>query len=326
MKRILITLLSLCLPIAAQEKPSEKEQLLAALMNAETLPSLNEAIDKGKKAGLPEQMFLEARFVFLVNEDDRAALAALAPQLEAHLPQFSPDNTMLFAVKEDFESIIHYTKALAALEKNDNDLFKKHITEAFWLSPSHAAQFAPLINDLRMKEAMKKITLPLADTFEDQKTKGKKTPLTEVIGDSPAALLHFWSPWVQQSMAAMTEISTVSETLLKNNIPVASILVGSSAESRKDADAHLGEEGKDHPGLWLVDREKNSLSSILRISSFPSVTLISPEGKILFNGDPADERLWKILATLNPKISPPTINPVLPEDDPTSPKTPKPGE
>jgi hypothetical protein len=43
------------------------------------------------------------------------------------------------------------------------------------------------------------------------------------------------------------------------------------------------------------------------------VVLASREGKILFNGDPADGRLWKILAGLNPKITPPTIDPVLPE-------------
>lgn len=38
---------------------------------------------------------------------------------------------MLFAVKEDFASIVQYTKALAALQKNQMTLFEKHITEAF---------------------------------------------------------------------------------------------------------------------------------------------------------------------------------------------------
>ena len=314
MKLILLTLLALKISVSAQEKADDKDLLLDALMNAADLPALNQAILDAKKSGLPEQMLLEARFVFLVNEDDRPALAALAPELEAHLPKFSSDNTMLFAVREDFESIIQYTKALGALEKKDHALFKKHITEAFWLSPSHAAQFAPLINDLRMEEAMKKITLDLNRSFEDQRNQNGKTTLTQALQKSPAVLLHFWSPWVQQSISAMPEIAIVSKTLIENKIPVVSVLIGASPESRKDADAFLQAEGKDQPGHWIVDSEKNALGSTLRISSFPSVALLSPDGKILFNGDPADKRLWAKLAMLNPQIKPPTISPVLPKN------------
>lgn len=318
MKLILITLISLLLPALSQEAPNEKEKLLEALMSAPDLASLNQAIEQGKKAGLPEQMFLEARFVFLVNEDDRAALAKLSTKLEAHLPKFSPDNTMLFAVEEDFASIVEYTKALAALEKNDTALFKKHITEAFWLSPSHAAQFAPLINDLRTKEAMNKITLDLNREFENQKSKGETKSLKSIANDSPAFLIHFWSPWVQQSMAAMEEISTVSETLIKNKIPVTSILLSSTDEAKKDAQTFLAGDGAKNPGHWLIDTETSSLGSLMRVSAFPTVVLVSREGKVLFNGDPADARLWDKLAGLNPTIVPPTIDPVLPKQDPNT--------
>jgi hypothetical protein len=318
MKLILITLISLLLPALSQEAPNEKEKLLEALMSAPDLASLNQAIEQGKKAGLPEQMFLEARFVFLVNEDDRAALAKLSTKLEAHLPKFSPDNTMLFAVEEDFASIVEYTKALAALEKNDTALFKKHITEAFWLSPSHAAQFAPLINDLRTKEAMNKITLDLNREFENQKSKGETKSLKSIANDSPAFLIHFWSPWVQQSMAAMEEISTVSETLIKNKIPVTSILLSSTDEAKKDAQTFLAGDGAKNPGHWLIDTETSSLGSLMRVSAFPTVVLVSREGKVLFNGDPSDARLWDKLAGLNPTIVPPTIDPVLPKQDPNT--------
>ena len=123
-------------------------------MNAPDAASLNAAIETARKAGLPNQMFLEAQFIYLVNQNDQAGLADLAPTLEAQLPKYSSDDTMIFAVKEDFESIIHYTKALAALEKKDPTLFKKHITEAFWLSPAHASQFA----NVRKKETPKHLS------------------------------------------------------------------------------------------------------------------------------------------------------------------------
>lgn len=318
MKLILITFLSLTLPALSQESPDKKDALLEALMNAPDLASLNQAIANGKKAGLPEQIFLESRFVFLVNEDDRPALAALSSELEEHLPKFSSDNTMLFAVEEDFASIVEYTKALAALQKNDNVQFKKHITEAFWLSPSHAAQFAPLINDLRMEEAMKKITLDLTRKFEDQKSDQQSKSLKSIVGESPAFLIHFWSPWVQQSMAAMEEIATVSTTLITNKIPVTSVLLSSTNEAKKDANGFLAGEGSGNPGHWLVDTEKSSLGSLMRVSSFPTVVLVSREGKILFNGDPADGQLWSKLSDLNPKIKSPTIDPVLPKTDPNA--------
>ena len=326
MKLLLTSLLALILPTLAQEKPNEKEKILEALLNAPDRASLKQAIKTGKAAGLPDQIFLEARFIFLVNEDDRAALAAIAPELEGHLPKFSPDDTMLFAVKEDFASIVEYTKALAALQKNDTALFKKHITEAFWLAPSHAAQFAPLIDEMRTEEAMKKITLDLNLKFKNQKSKGESTSLKSIVGESPAFLIHFWSPWVNQSMAAMDEFFTISTTLIKNKIPVASILLSSTSEARRDGDDFLATEEKKSLGHWLVDAEKSSLGSLMRVSSFPTVVLVSHEGKILFNGDPADHRLWEILTGINPEITPYKIDPVLPKTDPKTTPSPKNGK
>lgn len=318
MKLLLTAFLSLILPALTQELPNDREKLLEALLNAPDRASLDQAIKNGKAAGLPDQLFLEARFVFLVNEDNRGALATLSTELEAHLPKFSPDDTMLFAVKEDFASIVQYTKALAALQDNDTTLFKKHITEAFWLAPSHATQFAPLIDDIRINEAMKKITLDLNLKFEDQRLKGESKSLKAIAGGSPAFLIHFWSPWASQAMAIMDEFLIISDSLIKNNIPVASILLSSTTEARRAADDFLTKEKRGNIGHWLVDTEKFSLGSLMRVSSFPTVVLVSNKGEILFNGDPADRRLWELLTAINPEISEPTIDVVLPKIDPKS--------
>ena len=318
MKLLLTAFLSLILPALTQELPNDREKLLEALLNAPDRASLDQAIKNGKAAGLPDQLFLEARFVFLVNEDNRGALATLSTELEAHLPKFSPDDTMLFAVKEDFASIVQYTKALAALQDNDTTLFKKHITEAFWLAPSHATQFAPLIDDIRINEAMKKITLDLNLKFEDQRLKGESKSLKAIAGGSPAFLIHFWSPWASQSTAIMDEFLIISDSLIKNNIPVASILLSSTAEARRAGDDFLTKEKRGKIAHWLVDTEKFSLGSLMRVSSFPTVVLVSNKGEILFNGDPADRRLWELLTAINPEISVPTIDVVLPKTDPKS--------
>ncbi len=316
MKLLLTAFLSLILPAFTQELPNDREKILEALLNAPDRTSLDQAIKAGKAAGLPDQLFLEARFVLLVNEDDRVALATLSSELEAHLPKFSLDDTMLFAVKEDFASIVQYTKALAALQNNDTTLFKKHITEAFWLAPSHATQFAPLIDDMRINEAMKKITLDLNLEFEDQRVKGESKSLKAIAGGSPAFLIHFWSPWASQAMAIMDEFQIISGSLIKNNIPVASILLSSTTEARRAGDDLVARKKQDNTAHWLVDTEKFSLGSLMRVSSFPTVVLVSNKGKILFNGDPANRRLWEILTAINPEITAPTINAVLPKKGP----------
>jgi thiol-disulfide isomerase/thioredoxin len=325
MKHLLPLLFALCLPLAAQEE-QPRENLIDALMNAPDDEALAAAIDAGKKGGLPGQMFLEARFMLLINQNDDKGLAALAPTLEEQLPKYSPDNTMIFGTREDFESIIHYTKSLAALQKGDTTAFKKHITEAFWLSPAHGSQFAPHINQVRLEEAMNKVTLDLARTFEDQKKGDKKTSLKEVVAEAPAFLLHFWSPWVQPSMLAMPEYAEVANVLAAHKIPAASILLPGTAESRKEAaDFVAGDKGRT-PGHWLIDERKKSLASILRIAGFPTVVLVNRKGRILFNGDPADAHLWEALKALAPGIKPPTINTVLPQPDSAGPNPPESGD
>jgi len=322
MKQLLPLLFALCLPLLAQEEQA-RETLIDALMNAPDDEALTAAIIAGKKEGLPPQMFLEARFMLLINQNDDKGLAALAPTLEEHLPKYSPDDTMIFGTKEDFESIVHYTRSLAALQKGDTAAFKKHITEAYWLSPAHGSQFAPHINQVRLEEAMDKVSLDLERTFEDQKKVDKKTSLKEVAGDAPAFLLHFWSPWVQPSMLAMPEYTEVAKILATHKIPSASFLLSGTAETRKEAaDFVAGDKGRT-PGHWLIDEQKKSLASTLRIAGFPTVVLVNREGRILFNGDPADTRLWETLKTLDPKIKQPTINPVLPQSDPAGPDLPE---
>ncbi|MDB4378859.1 hypothetical protein N9Z59_00970 [Akkermansiaceae bacterium] len=81
MKLLLTAFLSLILPALTQELPNDREKLFEALLNAPDRASLDQAIKNGKAAGLPDQLFLEARFVFLVNEDNRGALATLSSKI-----------------------------------------------------------------------------------------------------------------------------------------------------------------------------------------------------------------------------------------------------
>ena len=105
----------------------------------------------------------------------------------------------------------------------------------------------------------------------------------------------------------MDEYFTFSTILIENKIPVASLLLSGTIEARGAGDDFLTKRAGANTGFWLVDTEKSSLGSLMRVSSFPTVVLVSDKGEILFNGDPGDRRLWQTLKLLNPEITQPTI-------------------
>lgn len=124
-------------------------------------------------------------------------------------------------------------------------------------------------------------------------------------------------------MAAMEAFLKNCATLIENKIPVASILLNSTSEARRAGDDFIDQEKHANTGHWLIDNEKSSLGSLMRVSSFPTVVLVSNKGKILFNGDPTNPRLWQNLTAINPEINLPTIDVVLSKTDEKRNLTPK---
>jgi len=60
---------------------------------------------------------------------------------------------------------------------------------------------------------------------------------------------------------------------------------------------------------WLIDSQKNSLATLFRITNIPTMVIISPSGKVLFNGHPSDENFWHTLTKIDPKIKRPQKQP-----------------
>ena len=226
-------------------------------------------------------------------------------------------DSVIFAVKEDFMAVHEYTLALGALEKNNSAAFKKHITEAFWLSPSQAGVFGPHINEHRLAKKMDTLKLDLTQELEVQSKESKKTTFKKLLGDSPAIALHFWTPWSQESVNSFPDFLATSKALHKNNLPSASILITGNAESRDDADSFLADYKSPLPGFWLIDAKENQLSTTLRIANFPTIVLIAKDGTVLFHGDPGANKFWAQLKKLSPNITrphSPTINLPLPKE------------
>ena len=286
-----------------EETPmSPKEDAVEQLLSErESVEALNKAAAAALALGVSEQAILEARFLFHVDRAEDAEIAALLPQFRAMKDKFKLADSEIFGSVDDWLAVTEYVGALASLQEGDKDGFKRHITEAFWLSPRQGAAFAPHIDRIRLMDAMKAVQVDFAKAYTDTLS-GKETTLGEILGGRRAILLHFWSPWSRECEATLADFFITAEHLLGKDVAVASILPETSAKVAADAKAMLAATGKKAPGAWIVDTKRNPISAKLRVQSVPAVVLISAEGRILFNGHPADGEFWKALEKNNPAI------------------------
>ena len=309
MKHVFIILLLATHAVIAQETPDKtsvpKEAIMEKIFSTMGDPKLFPvALKAARQAGVHPQVIREARFLHNVDMRDDAAIAAMAPEFVQARDQFDPDDSEVFAVKEDWLGVVHYTQALAALQKGDKDSFKKHITEAFWLSPRQAQAFAPHIHTLRLEEAMKKATIDPNRKLKNQET-GKMVPLGKLLEDKKALVLHFWSPMSQEAQVNMPDFILTTEACDKHGIGVASILIGQYPGIRKDAESIRTEDAQNAACTWLVDAQKKSLSNKMRITTLPTMVIVSPEGKILFNGQPSNKNFWATIKRIAPDFKRP---------------------
>jgi len=300
------------LPSAQAEEPKEKaiEQLFSTMGEA----GFPEALIAAQEAKIHPQVLLEARFLHLIDTQNYAGLAAMAPELISKSDNFDPDNSEIFSVKEDWLAIVHYTQALAALQNGDKAGFKSHITEAFWLSPRQGQAFAPHIDELRLAEAMKSITLDPAQPLTFQGN-GKPASLGALMNERKATILHFWSPTSREVQLNLPDFILTTQSCEQQNINVLSILVGQYPNILEDAESIRKEDAAEAESIWLVESNKKSLANFLRVRDIPRMVIVSPDGKILFNGDPSDNKFWATIQKIAPAFTRPNNNKENPQQD-----------
>lgn len=286
-------------PQAPAAAMSPRETALDNLLaERESIKALDAAIASARKNGVSEQAILEARFLYHVDRREDEALAALLPEFLKQRDVFKLEESAIFGLKEDFLAVIEYVQAIASIGKDDKDAFKKHITEAFWLSPRQAAAFAPHIERLRLDEAMRAVkidfTLKLLCV-----NPGDPKSLETLVSGKNALLFHFWSPASQECEAAMPDFIATAKTLVSNGIAVVSLIPDDAPKLVDDARAMIRPLGDQAPGEWLIDSKDKPLGRDLRIQNLPTMVLVSPEGKVLFNGDPTEDAFWDALKKTN---------------------------
>ncbi|WP_411825747.1 TlpA family protein disulfide reductase [Luteolibacter sp. AS25] len=308
LRAVLGSLVICCGPVSAQFSEFVEPQLTPKenaieeiLSERQSQEALDKAVAGARALGVPEQVILEARFLFHVDRAEDKEIANLLPAFRKQKELFNLTESEVFGSVDDWLAVTEYVEALAALDENDMDRFKHHITEAFWLSPRQGAAFAPHIDRIRLMDAMKSVRVDFDRKYLDVLSDGSVS-LGEVLGARRGVLLHFWSPWSRECEATLPDFLTTANHLISKDLAVVSILPETSQKVINDAKAMLKAAGEVIPGAWLVDTKKSPITNKLKVQSVPVVVLLGKEGEVLFNGHPTEEEFWKSLEKLNPEI------------------------
>jgi thiol-disulfide isomerase/thioredoxin len=297
--------------VAAQVIAAARQEALEKILSERgTAGEFERALAAARDAGLSSQAILEARFLYQVDKGDDAALAAMLPDFLKQRAAFKLEDSAIFSVEEEWLAVVEYVSALASLAEGDNASFKKHITEAFWLNPEHAAAFAPHIEQVRMRHAMEAFVFDFA-LKSAPLSGGETVELKNLIDGKKAMLLHFWSPWSRECVEGMPDFIATAEMLEKNGVAVVSMVADGMPGLIEEAALTIRPHAEKQIGAWLIDPKNASLARQLRVRKFPTMVILSRAGKVLFNGDATDAKLWEVLHRIDTHI----VRPSSPDAD-----------
>lgn len=290
---------------------SPKEAAIERLLGERSSPeALEAAITAAKKHGVTDQAVLEARFIFHVDRNENARIAALLPRFLERKDTFRLGDSEIFATRDEWLAVIEYVSALDALEKKDKAAFKTHITEAFWLSPKQGNAFAPHIERVRLEDRLAGMKVDFSETFLPVAT-GDPVTLSKTIGDKKALLLQFWSPLSAECEALLPDFARIVDEVTPKGVAVATMVMDHSPSALADTRSMIGAEPA---GTWLIDDVRDPLSPRMGIQKLPTFVLVSQDGGIISFGSAGEAELWAGLARVNPSISLPKLHSIRGDD------------
>jgi thiol-disulfide isomerase/thioredoxin len=291
----------------AKEAPSNAARKAAERLkeNFDTIQQFEAAAKEAAEAGVPPQAIAEAKLVFCCGKRVTDRLPNLIKELESMLPAWKEADSPFFRNVGELEGVISFAKALLAEQANDESGFEKFIKEAFWRNPDLDSACSKKIKSHRAKQREANLVLPM--NLELPLSNGGQTSLAELIKGHKAVLLDFWASWCGPCMSLMGELRTRGHELATCNIVVAAINTdalsegGTLAKAKSKSETVRKSKKMDLP--WLVEPTDEPLSRLLEIDSIPRAVLVSPEGKILYNGHPSDPGLVAALAKLGAQLA-----------------------
>jgi thiol-disulfide isomerase/thioredoxin len=272
----------------ALAEPGEGATLaFQALVEAESLDAA--AYESAREDGLTELNVFEAKALRTLRGSG-SDVAGLVEEYEAVSDSFAAEDSFLFGSEREWRGMGSLLRARQAMLAGEEAAFEEHAKEAFWLSPEMAPLLVEWISGYRQDKAMASYTMPM--DLELRSADGGTTTLAALGEGKKAILLDFWASWCGPCMQLMPELKKKAALLAPQGVVVA----GMNTENLEDARGVKEERAIDFP--WLVEPEERPYSRDLGIDSIPRMILVTPEGKVLYNGHPMDPRLESVLAEL----------------------------
>jgi len=219
-----------------------------------------------------------------VSKEDAEVLEALGASVGTNFYKFGFDDTEM----EFFLKGLRQGLAGELKEKDIRSMGPR--IQAFMRPRMEAAQARERKEE---KKLMANLKVPM--DLEIQTSAGEKTTLGDLAKGKKGVLLDFWASWCGPCMNLMPELQKKAKKLGSKGI----LVVGMNTENAGKAESV---RKKRKIGFtWLVEPEGRPLSQMLKINSIPRMILVSPDGKVLFNGHPMDDELVSTLADLGVK-------------------------
>ncbi|MFN0075227.1 MAG: TlpA family protein disulfide reductase [Prosthecobacter sp.] len=289
---------------AAEAAAGAKELMQRLFGQNTTEAELLTLAKEANKAGVPRQAIIEAKLVWGLRHQNTPFLVKILPEVEILAANFDSASAAAIPTAEAAKAFIAYIKALKAADANDAAAFKQNILEAIWLNPQQTPVFIQSIEKFRRESKMVSLVvdlkLPLTNSM------GEATTLHDQLGGKKALLLDFWASWCGPCMNLMPALKKKAQTLAAFDI----VVVAMNKDDPKDnetaesiAERIRQEQNATLP--WLVEPAERPYTKAFELDSIPRMVLLSPEGKVLFNGHPEDPSLWVALKKINPAIQAP---------------------
>jgi thiol-disulfide isomerase/thioredoxin len=286
---------------AAQEAAADAQALVKRLFAQDTTEEdLQKLAKEANKAGVLRQQIIEAKLVWGLRQQNTSFLVKILPEVEILAGGFDPASAAALPNVEAVQSFIAYIKALKAGEAKDAAGFKANILEAIWLSPQQAPVFIQAMEKFRLEEKMAALVIDLKAPLTT--SMGEATTLNDVLGGKKALLLDFWASWCGPCMQLMPALKTKAAALASHGIVVAAV---NKDDEKAEATAERIRQEQNAKLPWLIEPPERPYTKALEIATIPRMVLLSPEGKVLFNGHPEDPALWVALKKIDATIEAP---------------------
>ena len=130
-------------------------------------------------------------------------------------------------------------------------------------------------------------------------SRGEPTTLSDLLGTQKALLLEFWSSQGEEKLSSVPGMIKRASYLKALGIATAGVNL-----DVKDGDIAAEKAREEYKILspWLVEQKERAVTRLLDVASLPRVVLISQQGRVLFNGNPAEAGFGKALRRIVPSM------------------------